>query len=132
MDNGRWRRINVNPSTAMRGEMGFVFDAARNRFVAFGSSMAGGQAASEVWEYDGSQWTRSGATPPPGRMAGALAYDARRKRTVLFGGMGPRRGDASAPLFADTLLFGGRRGVPHNTDLGDTWEWDGTTWRRVA
>jgi N-acetylneuraminic acid mutarotase len=213
MESGHWQRVNVNPSSAMRGELGFVFDTARNRFVAFGSSMTGGQAVSEVWEYDGSQWTKSGAAPPPGRLGAAMVYDARRKRTVLFGGMGARRGEASAPLLSDTwefdgttwtparvagptprlspgvaydskrglvlvfgganhervlndfwawdgntwkklaeggpeprvmgylaydkkrdrvVLFGGRRGVPDNTDLGDTWEWDGSTWRRFG
>lgn len=76
LDNGRWRRVDVNPSTAMRGEMGFVFDAARNRFVAFGSAMAGGQARPEVWEYDGSQWSKSAAAPPPGRLGTAMVYDA--------------------------------------------------------
>jgi hypothetical protein len=213
MSNGRWQPVNVNPSSAMRAEMGFVFDAARNRFVAFGSSMKGGQAAPEVWEYDGSQWIKSATTPPPGRLGQAMVYDARRKRTVLFGGMGARRGEASAPLFDDTwefdgttwtqarvagpaprlspgitydskrglvllfgganhervlndlwawdgttwkklaeggpearvmgylaydkrrdrvVLFGGRLGVPNNTNLGDTWEWDGAAWRRVG
>jgi hypothetical protein len=213
MTNGRWQRVNVNPSSAMRAEMGFVFDEARQRFVAFGSSMRGGQAAPEVWEYDGSAWSKSAAVPPPGRLGQALVYDAGRKRTVLFGGMGARRGEASAPLFDDTwefdgttwtqarvsgpsprlspgitydskrglvllfgganhervfndlwawngttwtklaeggpearvmgnmaydkrrdrvVLFGGRLGVPKNTDLGDTWEWDGTAWRRIG
>jgi hypothetical protein len=213
MENGRWQRVNVIPSSAMRAEMGFVFDAARGRFVAFGSSMTGGQARPEVWEYDGSQWARTAAAPPPGRLGPAMVYDVRRKRTVLFGGMGARRGEAAAPLFNDTwefdgaawtqahvdgppprlspgvaydskrgvvlifggathervlndlwswdgttwkklaesgpeprvmgylaydpkrdrvVLFGGRRGVRDNTDLGDTWEWDGATWRRFT
>ena len=213
LDNGRWQRVSVNPSRAMRGELGFVFDAARDRFVAFGGSAAQGQATAEVWELEGSRWAKSAAAPPPGRFAGAMVYDAQRQRTVLFGGMGARRGAASAPLFNDTwefdgktwvemrvagppprlsagitydskrglvllfgggnhervfndlwswdgktwrklaesgpeprimgyiaydkrrdrvVLFGGRRASPDNTDLADTWEWDGTSWRRIT
>ncbi len=40
LENNRWRRLPPSPSEAMMGEPGFVFDAARNRFVAFGSSAA--------------------------------------------------------------------------------------------
>ncbi|MEE9128279.1 MAG: kelch repeat-containing protein [Planctomycetota bacterium] len=48
---------------------------------------------------------RSPTTSPAGRMIHAMAYDAARQRTVLFGG--------TAGGFA---VF------------GDTWEWDGTNW----
>jgi hypothetical protein len=41
-------------------------------------------------------------------MTHALAYDSRRERVILFGGSD------------GTQTF------------GDTWEWDGTTWRKVA
>ena len=197
----------------MRGEVGFAFDATRNRFVALGAAMVGGQAVAEVWEYDGSAWTKNAGAPPPGRFVPAMVYDGRRKRTVVFGGMGARRGEAPAPLFGDTwefdgttwseipgagppprlgagvaydskrglvlvfgganhervfndlwswdgatwrklaesgpeprvmgyiaydkkrdrvVLFGGRPAPPENRDLGDTWEWDGATWRRFA
>src|SRR2546427_652082 len=44
---------------------------------------------------------------PEPRMGPAMAYDAARGRVVLFGGSG-----ASGPL-------------------GDTWEWDGTSWSQV-
>src|SRR5690606_17895259 len=44
---------------------------------------------------------------PDARGQPALAFDERRGRTVLFGGA--LAGDAA---------------------LGDTWEWDGTVWRR--
>ncbi|HEY6460837.1 MAG TPA: hypothetical protein VIY73_11825, partial [Polyangiaceae bacterium] len=49
-------------------------------------------------------WERAQpATSPPARTLPAMAYDATRGVTVLFGGEG-------------------------QSDLGDTWEWDGTTW----
>src|SRR5262249_16681152 len=48
-------------------------------------------------------------TSPPPRSLHALAYDSARARTLLFGG----RDAIYAPL-------------------GDTWEYDGSIWRRVA
>ena len=51
-------------------------------------------------------WTRKAPDASPGpRIAHAMAYDSRRGVTVLFGG--------------STSGF---------SLLGDTWEWDGTTW----
>ena len=41
---------------------------------------------------------------------GYMAYDRKRDRIVLFGG---------------------RKGWPDG-DLNDTWEWNGTEWRRVG
>src|SRR5690606_11603877 len=47
------------------------------------------------------------ASIPPRRTEPAMAYDSARGKVVLFGG-------------ADSHL------------RGDTWEWDGVSWRRVA
>jgi hypothetical protein len=64
-----------------------------------------------VWEWDGARWrhVRVEAAPPPRRNY-AIAYDSRRRRVALIGGLAP------AP----------RR------PLGDHWTWDGTTWSEVA
>jgi PKD repeat protein len=51
-------------------------------------------------------WTQVASTGPSPREATALAYDSVRKRTLLFGGS-------------------------TNTDFGDTWEWDGTSWTQL-
>jgi len=45
---------------------------------------------------------------PSARYMHAMAYDSQRGKTVLFGGQS------------------------NGTDLGDTWEWDGTAWVQVA
>lgn len=50
---------------------------------------------------------------PAARCGHAMAYDSARQRTVLFGG-----------FTAATL--------PQNQFLGDTWEWDGTTWTQMT
>lgn len=68
----------------------------------------------ETWEWDGSTWLRAGVNGPPlRRYDHAMAYDAKRKVTILFGGT------ASAD--------GANPGFPT-----DTWTWDGTAWTRVA
>jgi hypothetical protein len=58
-----------------------------------------GAATSQAWVEQ-----RSAEVAPADRGGSALVYDAARQRTVLFGGQG------------------------NNVNLGDTWEWDGTTW----
>ena len=53
-------------------------------------------------------WQFLDVSAPPARLGHAMAYDSLRKRVVLFGGSG------SSSL------------------LGDTWEWDGAIWVRMA
>lgn len=48
------------------------------------------------------------AQSPPARLGSELAYDSVRDRVVMFGGW------------------------TGSTNLGDTWEFDGTSWRQVA
>lgn len=211
LENDRWRKVGVHPSIAAV-EPGFVFDAARNRFVTFGGQSASRRMNRDVWEFDGVRWSRNAAPPPPARGAHAMVYDPARRKIVLFGGMGDRVGERDTPILADTwefdgsawtqmrvggpparlgagiaydskralvilfggsnhggvlndlwswdgrawrklseggpaprvmgyiaydkrrdriVLFGGRLGVPLNTDLADTWEWDGASWREI-
>lgn len=54
-------------------------------------------------------WRKVAAVGPPGRHSGRSAYDAERRRVVLYGGQ-----------TAGNMFF------------GDTWEWDGATWTRAA
>ncbi len=50
------------------------------------------------------QWR---ARTNPGRASHAMAYDSTRQKTLLFGGY-------------------------YLSDLGDTWEWDGSAWTQMA
>ncbi|MEM7201350.1 MAG: hypothetical protein AAF628_13855 [Planctomycetota bacterium] len=80
------------------------YDAIRRRLIVV--TTAGG--APVTWSYDGASWQRHlGAAPSP-RATLAIAFDESRGRAVLFGG-----------------LAGGQL-------LGDTWEWDGTTWLELT
>jgi hypothetical protein len=104
-DGNSWTQVNTGTSPPPGGRL--AFDSSRNRIVSFVGSLL---APSETWEYDGVNWTRiTTATSPPGRTFCALAYDAWRGRTTLFGGNS-----------------GG------TTDLADTWEYDGSNWAQVS
>ncbi len=92
-----------------------VYDAARGRTVVFGGEQAtpipiGGMASrgdifGDLWEYDGVRWVEVDAAGGPSpRSLVAAAYDAARRRMVVFGG------DTGDSL------------------LSETWEYDGTAW----
>ncbi len=88
-------------------------DTRRGVVVLFGGARAlTGAMLDETWEWDGATWRLIPTAPGPGpvaRSGHAMAYDARRGRVVLFGGVDR----------------GGRL-------LGDTWEWDGARWIAMA
>jgi hypothetical protein len=96
-----------------------AYDAARERIVLFGgNAVLFGSAPdpatffSDTWLFESGRW-RELTTPGPGaRAEAAMAYDEARDRVVLFGGY---RLDDEA----------------ETTRLGDTWEWDGSSWREV-
>lgn len=81
-------------------------------FGGFGVSAIGFRQ--DTWTFSGGTWvevnTQEDAVAPSPRQQHALAYDRVRNVTVLFGGL--------------TGILG--------PSMGDTWEWDGTTWTLVA
>jgi hypothetical protein len=99
---------------ARRGYVSGVFDAERARVVTYGGLdvglLTGVSRFAETWEFDGSSrtWALANSASLPGRRSGyGLAYDSRRKVTILFGGF-------------DRLL----------TD--ELYEWDGAVWTRAC
>ncbi len=130
------------------GARTMVSDTRRNRVVLF--------VAGQTWEWDGSTWLQmpTAGQAPSERSAPSMAYDARRRRVVLFGGSlagqhtndtwewdglrwqqlmpaiapSERAGAAMAwdPVREKIVLFGGA--TTTFDELGDTWEWDGTAW----
>jgi hypothetical protein len=121
----------------------------------FGGLEAGLYKA-ETWIWDGLNWARPQLTlEPSARIHPALAFDAARNETVLFGGFGqitPNLSDtwiwsgsqwqqrvpaaspppmqsysmAYDPLRAETILVG----VPVSVPWFETWAWNGMTWLR--
>jgi hypothetical protein len=161
LDARGWQVIGEHPSVRT-AEGGFVFDAARSRFIAFGGGGNSRALLGEVWEYAQSKWNRHAAPAPPARGSHVMVYDERRRKTVVFGGMGVRVGNADTPMLGDTWEFDGTAwkrfdvtgpsprlgaGAAYDSKRGlvlvfggasdgrahnDLWSWDGTTWKKLA
>ena len=130
-------------------------------FGGVGTSTNINQDNGDTWEWDGQSWTQVATTGPSPRNALCLAYDAIRQRVVLFGGAhvfvavglndtwewdgsswtqvtpagNSPRGRLDCGMDFDikhkrTTLFGGA--VTGYNDLGDTWQWNGTNWKKKA
>ncbi len=100
----------------LRNAHAMAYDAHRERIVLFGGADTSA-VAGDTWEWNGAGWVRVSVAGPEPRTFPAMTYDGRRRRIVLFGG--------------NRVLFG-KDPSADDTFLGDTWEWDGRTWRRVA
>jgi hypothetical protein len=155
-DGSTW--IQRTPAVSPPGRSGhaMVYDSVRRRVVLFGGNGTPWVLYGDTWEWDGSTWVqRMPGASPPASTSHAMAYDSFRAEVVLFGtpdalglsgGMWvwdgstwiertpqatptpPGRGEhvmAYDSTRDRVVLFGGtgQSGV-----LGDTWEWDGSTW----
>ena len=142
-----------------RSRHGLVYDRAAKTTVLFGGVISDGEwtTKSDTWELRQGAWNQVKMTSePPSRHRGAMAYDAARANSVLFGGQGNRhqflsdtwlykdqqwRQSAAGPsprcghvmafdeAAAIAVLFGGVG--PNKLSLGDTWQFDGTGWRTI-
>ncbi len=122
-----WQRLGEQEDglPPARIEHALAYDPRRQRVVLFGGSRLVAppvplplplpvyEASSDTWEWDGRHWRRAaidGASDSPAaRREHALGFDEVAGRVVLFGGRGE----------------GGNA-------FGDTWSWDGVSWRRLA
>ncbi len=144
-------RVNDGPPSRVHSAM--AYDSARGVTVLFGGrsgSCGSSDACGDTWEWDGSQWELRAATGPAPRWDHAMAYDARRHVTVLYGGLFGssqtwewdgrvwlRRTTFVGPelRIAHTMAYDSTRGVTllfsglgPTGDNSETWEWDGATW----
>jgi hypothetical protein len=101
-----WIERSPTNSPTPRPGSAMAFDAARGVTVLFGGYFGSSAVVSdETWEWNGTDWLLQHPSPvPPGRAHHAMAYDAGRGVTVLFGGA-----------------------IGAGSD-NDTWEWDGANW----
>lgn len=118
----RW--VQRFPAHAPSGRAGqsMVYDSLRGRVVLFGGRQQTGDINSgeivtlnDTWFYDNNDWTQlgEGSDAPRGRYLAGLAYDPVRDRVILYGGTGVTEdGLDQGPLY-------------------DTWEFDGTVWRKL-
>jgi cysteine-rich repeat protein len=136
-----------------REQCGMASDPVRGRVVLFGGQGASTPLA-DTWEWDGARWKQATAsTPPPMRLAAAMAYDG--EEVLLFGGVGTQvYGDTwrfdgtrwqtaattgpavrfGAAMTYDTKrdrvwLFGGSNG---SLSYADLWQWDGLQWTAMS
>lgn len=121
----------------------------------------GDNSEGSTWAFDGEKWfTLVDEEDGPGRRWGhTMAYDSKRQRVVLFGGVSAINeilndtwefdgqqwldvtpADGSPPRMRDhamaydsargvTVVFGGRDAESEGFD--QTWEWDGQSWREI-
>jgi len=127
---GAWQRVRV-PVFAGSGQARMVSDSARGVLL----HMDGLGNGYHVW--DGRSWTARAANTRVvdlQRTWPGMAYDAERKRVVLFGGLDAPR---ICPR-ADTLLWDGARwsewhagaplGLPGSAVVGTWPDWSGSLW----
>lgn len=158
-DGATWllRAAGAGPTTRSRPAM--VYDAARHQtFLIGGSQGEFDLPVAEHWAWDGEIWSQLTPNPPFALVDAAAAYDARRDRVVLFGGIGvsgkvnelwewngsrwikhpstgawpPARSGHTLvydPVRQRSVLFGGI--TETNFVLNDLWEWDGTSWTQI-
>lgn len=143
---------------------GMTQDTRRNITVLFGGATHAGTSevqSRETWEWSGTAWTRRSTTGPTARTGPAMAFDALRAQTVLFGGKecignccqakndtwvwsgsswtqrvvsGPaaRFGASMAyDTISGIVLLYGGKDENGNT-FEDLWQWNGTSWSQRA
>jgi len=151
-----WQQLSsIGPSA--RADSFMAFDQSDGTMVLFGG-LAGATVVHDTWRWNGTLWSIQGPpTSPPSRWIHRMAYDAARDEIVVFGGAGtaavlgdmwawngstwsqktpgalPSARYANAIAYDSdrqvVLLFGGQTGFDFGVGpLGDTWEWNGTTW----
>jgi cysteine-rich repeat protein len=102
-----WRPID-SPWQGRRGHVA-AYMPAQKLFVVFGGAH-GNVVLDDQWQRDATgTWLPYTGARPSARHEAAMIYDSARQRLVLFGGLDP---DGAA--------------------LGDTWEFDGTTWTKMT
>ena len=111
-----WTTLGPNAPFAS-AEGGFVYDAARGRFIAYGGGAGPGKMNVATWSFIAGRWTEVETTAPPPRQAMAMAYDEQRGVAVMFGGMGVGAPPTPPPSFGDTYEFRTRwRKIDHGGD----------------
>ena len=100
------------------GRSGAAAAVTGSTMVLFGGT-AGGTALGDTWTFDGGTWTQVAGSSG----SGAPAAPSARFHAAAAGITDPSTGNS------EVLLFGGDDGTKK---LGDTWLWDGTSWKRAG
>lgn len=106
----KWHRITTAESPQARARGAMVYLDNQKLSLLFGGHNRSGDFLGDTWAYSGRNWKRlrpKGTAPPP-RCGHCMAYDEQSGVAVLFGGI-----------------------APDNSPLGDTWLYDGVSWKKV-
>jgi cysteine-rich repeat protein len=98
-----WADVTPRYRPANPQSVALAYDSARGRTIALGLDRA--TDSTVLWEFDGQNWSVPANATRPRRTHYAIAYDAVRQRTVVFGGL-----------------------APGSVTLQTAWEWDGSSW----
>ena len=113
-DGGAWTEI--TPSNEPSTPVGAVtaYDDATGQLVSFGGTPTGGLGlSSDTWTFNGLLWTdHASSAAPPARDGASMAFDPSTRELILFGG---ENGNSNG-----------------NGALGDTWAWNGISWKQVS
>lgn len=106
-DGKKWTRFDAK-GPGLREAAGMTFDVKRNQILFFGGAQ-GDNTMGDTWAWDGKNWKLISETGPTSRFPAGFVYDSKRELTMLFGGH----------RFSS-------RGME---TFGDTWMWDGKSWK---
>lgn len=107
-----WTMVPTSQQPGGRRGHRLIYDSLRGVHVLFGGESHLNFKYNDTWEFDAAlgSWSQvTTANSPPARHLHAMAYDAARGVTIVYGG-------------ADA----------NGVALGDTWEYDGSNWTQVA
>lgn len=162
-DGRQWTKV-ASDGPPPRDHHAMAWDSERQRVVVFsgggqptgiGTYTEAGNWLTDLWEWDGTRWTERAAAGPPMRVAiPGLAFDARRRVLVAFGGRpngtwewdgarwrAPIVGLTPAPRAGHVMASGGSSGgvfmtsgqVGEERRTVDTlWSWNGVGWRAIS
>jgi hypothetical protein len=106
-DGTTWTQLQLSQHPTLRFAVG-AFDPTISKLVVYG--LTSDLKTAQTWTWDGSWQQVTGGPSPTRRVSSALAYDPSSHTVILFGG----------------------RALEDLAYLGDTWAFDGVSWKPVA
>ena len=104
LDASGWQPLTVQNAPAL-AHHGMTYDDGRRVLVVCGQAMMG-MGAHRVWEFNGTAWTQTAELTGSDWGDAEIAYDQNRQRLIIY----------------RASMDG----------AGETWEYDGSTWRKMA
>lgn len=146
---GQWQQVSPSQRAPGGPTVHGTFDPLRGKVVTFGGRDASWAGASDVWQYDGVDWSMATPGRRFNRYSPLLAYDARRGCLVLHGGYDlahvwqPQTLEwhgqhwqevpsAVVPTQLGAMVYDAARGLVVAPAGAQTYEYDGVLWRAVA